>query len=469
METIRIKDVKPAEYNPRLLTDEAKTRLKESIQTLGCIKPIIVNASNKTIIAGHQRTTVMQEMGITECKAFVLENIKEADEVRFNQFHNKCEYEINEKAPIIRVSGELVEGYNRIANENIEIIKRGTLAMLNNQLCRLLTLYGEFGAPICDKKGNVLISSAYAYATKMTGRDMFVYVLSDEKVKDALKYFSRDYGIFSYAKLKRNTYMQGLAQMSRLRGGKKGKGNSFQSTLYERYVIPYLKGQGKNLRIIDFGAGQMDYANKLKKLGYDILGVEPFHFKNGTRKIDVSGNKRRFLKVCYDLKTRGRYDVVICDSVLNSVDSIEAHDAVVYTCKALCKVGGKIFISGRPLEHIEEIEASKKTFDTKRQYIHFLDENLFSGIYRNGAWFFQKFHDKQRREEILNILGDGKIFCLYDRNSSFQIVATKKDDEDNGTYIKALQFEWNLQLPNGQKYGLQNEIREAYENRLPDY
>ena len=52
MEYIDISILNPAEYNPRLLTNEAQEDLKKSIKELGIIKPIIIRQSDKRIMAG---------------------------------------------------------------------------------------------------------------------------------------------------------------------------------------------------------------------------------------------------------------------------------------------------------------------------------------------------------------------------------------------------------------------------------
>ena len=46
MEYIDISILNPAEYNPRLLTNEAQEDLKKSIKELGIIKPIIIRQSD---------------------------------------------------------------------------------------------------------------------------------------------------------------------------------------------------------------------------------------------------------------------------------------------------------------------------------------------------------------------------------------------------------------------------------------
>ena len=73
MEYIDISILNPAEYNPRLLTNEAQEDLKKSIKELGIIKPIIIRQSDKRIMAGHQRTKTMKLLGYTHVPAFILD------------------------------------------------------------------------------------------------------------------------------------------------------------------------------------------------------------------------------------------------------------------------------------------------------------------------------------------------------------------------------------------------------------
>ena len=55
VEKIPIDEITGADYNPRIITEEALQKLQQSIKRFGMIKPLIVNASNNIIVAGHQR------------------------------------------------------------------------------------------------------------------------------------------------------------------------------------------------------------------------------------------------------------------------------------------------------------------------------------------------------------------------------------------------------------------------------
>lgn len=57
-----LKSIKPAEYNPRILTKEEYAGLKASLETFGQVENLIVNKDG-TLISGHQRFQVMSDLG----------------------------------------------------------------------------------------------------------------------------------------------------------------------------------------------------------------------------------------------------------------------------------------------------------------------------------------------------------------------------------------------------------------------
>ena len=80
---IKISSIKGAEYNPRLLSEQAEKDLINSINRFGQIKPIIVRKENMTIVAGHQRTKIMKNIGYDMVDAIFLEDVKLSDEATF--------------------------------------------------------------------------------------------------------------------------------------------------------------------------------------------------------------------------------------------------------------------------------------------------------------------------------------------------------------------------------------------------
>lgn len=207
MERIILKNIHPAAYNPRILSKRASQELKESISRLGIVKPILINAENNTIIAGHQRSKTLIALGYNEAPGYYLKGLNESDEIRFNQLHNMCEVEVNVDAPKLHINDTLTIGINRISYEKIYVKDKGKLFTFVNAIGKLITKFGEFAAPVVTENGEVVTSSVYAYAAKMLGRDIDVFVIPEGNKNLAIQYFSKQYGEFSYEHLpKKNLY-----------------------------------------------------------------------------------------------------------------------------------------------------------------------------------------------------------------------------------------------------------------------
>lgn len=470
MEYIDIESLNPAEYNPRYLSEEAQEELKRSITELGIIKPIIIRRSDYRIMAGHQRTKTMKLLGYKKVPAFILDGVNSTDEVRFNQLHNYAECEVSDKQPDISVAiPEGKEGFCVIPNADITMHAKGGNSSYVVDLTKMIMRYGQFANAVCDYTGKVIISSVYAKTVKLMGKDLLVYVLPKGKEEVAKSYFSKDYGVFEYAHLEKKTYMQSFAQKMRLRE-KNGKpcGHT-HSTLYERLVIPYIT---KDMRILDFGAGQKDYAMMLKSNGYNIDAIEFFHRKDNEDIIDEREIRQDCLNICRTLSEYGLYDVVVCDSVLNSVNSLEDEKNVLLSCAALCKKDGMIFYSGIPLRFAVRVSDRSKSKDYRSKAI-FLDAHNFTANYRFGEWYYQHYHSTADVIE-LNQTYIGNNFKLYDKaqpitperelsGSSFQVVAINEKIASKDDYISALRYEFSLPLPNNRRWDLDKEIIPVFE------
>ncbi|MGN0706592.1 MAG: site-specific DNA-methyltransferase [Faecalibacterium sp.] len=91
MERRRLADLIPADYNPRKsLTpeDPEYQDIKASIEGLGYADPIVINYDG-TIIKGHQRRTVMMDLGYEEADVVVIEIRDKAKEKMVNIALNK--------------------------------------------------------------------------------------------------------------------------------------------------------------------------------------------------------------------------------------------------------------------------------------------------------------------------------------------------------------------------------------------
>ena len=61
----KLSELKAADYNPRVIDDDALEGLANSIERFGCVEPIVVNVKGgtNTIIGGHQRFRALEKLG----------------------------------------------------------------------------------------------------------------------------------------------------------------------------------------------------------------------------------------------------------------------------------------------------------------------------------------------------------------------------------------------------------------------
>ena len=109
----KISDLQPAEYNPRKRLrpgDEEYERLKRSIETFGYVDQIIINADG-TVIGGHQRLFVLQDLGYSEADVAVV-NLSKQDEKALNIALNKIGGEWDEEKLAAIFADLDAEGYD---------------------------------------------------------------------------------------------------------------------------------------------------------------------------------------------------------------------------------------------------------------------------------------------------------------------------------------------------------------------
>ena len=91
-----ISELNPAIYNPRQITTKQYNDLKQSIKKFGLVDPIIINNDN-TIIGGHQRFKIMQELAGENVPCVVLHLSKEEERelnVRLNKNTGEWDFDL---------------------------------------------------------------------------------------------------------------------------------------------------------------------------------------------------------------------------------------------------------------------------------------------------------------------------------------------------------------------------------------
>ena len=79
----RLDDLVPADYNPRVISDEAMAGLSESIDRFGLVQPIVWNERTGNIVGGHQRHKHLVATGVTETDVVIVD-LDESEEVALN-------------------------------------------------------------------------------------------------------------------------------------------------------------------------------------------------------------------------------------------------------------------------------------------------------------------------------------------------------------------------------------------------
>lgn len=364
-----------ASYNPRVIEPSALGTLRASLRLAGMVKPLILTSDGLTV-AGHQRGKAARAEGWTTAPAYLLETgLTMADEVRFNQLHNGTDVE--EHCAMVSVpAGPL--GFHDVAPDTVRTTGPVPGATTRAAICELIQRYGTWGAVVASASGRVLSAPQYAMACRALMVPCRVCRVPDAIAEQVAGYFRRRYGEFSYDHIPRTTWAQTFAQPWRLRTG--DKVSRAESILYERYVLPVLS---KRDRVLDFGCGQADYVRALGKIGYQMHGIE-FFYRGGTKTIDTAGAHAMIDATLADFAKHGPFDVVVCDSVLNSVDSKQAEADVLTSLSAFLKLGGLAIFSGRRREDGETRAKATETAGFVSR-VEFLDKDGLQAIHSRGS------------------------------------------------------------------------------------
>ncbi|WP_108775593.1 site-specific DNA-methyltransferase [Lactimicrobium massiliense] len=191
LKVIPVKDLKPAEYNPRRKLkpgDKEYEKIKNSIQEFGFADPLVVNA-DMTVIGGHQRLTVAKELGYTEVPCAVVD-VDKTREKALNIALNKITGAWDEKmlAELLQdiqnseldvmVTGfeppEMEQLFNKVADKDIEeddfdveaelkkptVTKPGDLWFLGRHkiLCGDSTKEETYHTLMGDEKANLVLT-----------------------------------------------------------------------------------------------------------------------------------------------------------------------------------------------------------------------------------------------------------------------------------------------------------------------
>lgn len=455
--------LQPADYNPRRIKAGAFEKLKESIARFGVVKPVILNRDG-TLVAGHQRTKAMQAIGMTTTPAMILpKKANRQDEINFNLMHNSVETESAEG----RIVGDLPFGYSFVEWDRIDARTGGSAGGgVTKEIGALISTYGGWGSVVVSEDGTIIANADYAVASRATRTPLLVYRMPDNDVPSFAVAMGVDYGEYFFDALEVKTYSQTHAQLNRLRGRRDENGELLphstdtESRIYSRLVTPFLEELlPEKPRIVDFGAGHGDHARRLREQGWPILTYEPhLRFRGKGEAFDVKQIVRTVQALGRDVERHGLFPLVVLDSVINSVTTLEFVDAVFTCVNALCAADGTLFTNARSLEATRTARrTTKNTGDARR--IEFFDDNNFSAVYFKGVWQLQLFHEKEEFAAIARKYFGHVRARGSDHYHRFEMRDPLPLGEDK--YRWALDLELNMPLPGEFQHGRHVAARDA--------
>lgn len=110
----------------------------------------------------------------------------------------------------------------------------------------------------------------------------------------------------------------------------------------------------------------------------------------------------------------------------------------------------------------EKGKFSKKDAANAWRAVEFLDADNFSANYRSGKWYFQHYHSKEQIKKSLEESGFEIVKLDWEKyGSSWQCEAVKTRELPLQRYIDAIDFEFDLPLPNGRSYKRNGDVKRA--------
>lgn len=464
IQTVKVEDIKFTKDNARKITEKSLNDLAISIDTLGIIRPLILN-DDMELMSGNQRTKTMKKIGVKEAPVVIMEKVAINDYINFTLLVNSIEHN-NSVVTIDNVEDMVYNEFIEVENDRIRTLEFKA-PVVRRDIATSIVKYGQWGNVLINSKGKVIFNSDYACTMETIGYPVTVYKVTDEQEKFIMDYFFREYGVYSYDQLNLPSYPQTYVQPSRVIG-ESGMGNGMRSILYDEIGRAFIT---KDARIVDFGSGKKAVPTHLKNQGYDILMYEPFFKVVGKTRneatyfdIDVIVGEIKALEE--SIRENGLFDVVMCEAVLNSTISKKLELYVIATCNSLLDADGVLHISSRSLRRLKQFDSmnpkNKSAVDNSKRTFE-LDENGMYLSYRKGHYTAQKYHDEKALLETLRLFfEEAEQVKAKDTSATGIFYRCKKPKKIDEAYLReVLNEEFNMEYPNSYRHNQHTELVET--------
>ncbi|MFI1182526.1 ParB N-terminal domain-containing protein [Streptomyces sp. NPDC020799] len=449
-------DLRPADYNPRRLSEEAFVRLQASLRRHGVVKPVILNQDG-TLVAGHQRTKGLRAIGQTTTPAVILpKKVRLQDEIQFNLLHNKVE---TESSVVYAEPGPIGE-WCWIPWQTIEVAESRNIPF--QQAISFMTAgHGPWGSVVIDDQGRIVLNAEYAVVAKTQRFDVLAWTVASFDAGQLAQDLTGEYGVYDWSGLeeKAPVWNQHIVQPNRLRKhtSKAREGQTrYRSETWDGLVLPWLT---TSHRVVDFGAGYGDYATHLREKGYRIHDYEPYRTLKGKYSLDIRTIVGQIRALEKDLRSRGLYDVVVLDSVINATTSLDYQRWVLLTVNALCAADGQVCIGTRNLNVETKYEQSEHSTTKSATRLSFLDEHSVDMRFVKGKWQRIRFHTPETlRELLLEYFEEVELSETHRANIKARCRGPQVFPIED--YREAFDNEFNMPYPDGYRHNKHKGIVE---------
>ncbi|WJV48867.1 ParB N-terminal domain-containing protein [Streptomyces flavofungini] len=454
-ESYPLDQLRPADYNPRRLSENAFTRLQTSLRRHGVVKPVILNADG-TLVAGHQRTKGLKAIGLTHTPAVMLgTKVRLQDEIQFNLLHNRVETE----ASVVYAEPGQLGTWSWIPWQTIRVAEQRNLSFVN-AIAHMTAGHGPWGSVVIDDQGRVVLNAEYAVVASLSRFDVLAWTVPSSEAAQLHADLSGEYGVYDWTAIenKAPVWNQHIVQPKRLRKfsskAKAGK-LAYGSETWDQLVTPWLK---PSHRVVDFGAGYGDYAKHLRAKGFNIHDYEPYRCRAGSYAVDIRAVVGMIRDIDKDIQTHGLFDVVVLDSVINATTSLDYQHWVMTTVNALCAADGVVCLGTRNLaRELRDEQAKRVTSSTATTKMSFLDGDNVEMNFVKGKWQKLRFHTPETLEPLLRrYFKEVEVSDLSGSNlkaTCRQPVTLPREE-----YERALDEEFNMPYPNGFRHDRHLEL-----------
>ncbi|MFE5718999.1 methyltransferase domain-containing protein [Streptomyces erythrochromogenes] len=441
-------DLRPADYNPRRLSDAAFVRLQGSLRRHGVVKPVILNADG-TLVAGHQRTKGLKAIGQDTVPATVLpQKVRLQDEIKFNLLHNRVETE----SSVVYAEAGPIGQWCWIPWQTIEVVASKNIPF-QQAIGFMTAAHGPWGSVVIDDQGRIVLNAEYAAVAKAQRFDILAWTVASFDAGQLVEDLTGEYGVYDWTGLEEQApvWNQHIIQPNRLREPTSKAAVDkvrYKSETWEQLVLPWLT---TGHRVVDFGAGHGDYARHLRSQGYQVHDYEPYRTLKGKYSLDIRGIVGMIRTIERELRERGLYEVVVLDSVINGTTSLEYQHWVLLTVNALCAKNGTVAIGTRNLNHEQAYEDSEHSISRDATRLKFLDEHGVDMRFVKGKWQRIRYHTPDSLRGLLSRYFE-EVELSDASKATIKAVCRKPRAFPIEEYEEAFRNEFNMPYPNDYRH-----------------